>query len=46
MIASYKKPRFVTFVTELPMQGFAIDYDTLDAEHGGGGYPGGGNRSA
>jgi acyl-CoA synthetase (AMP-forming)/AMP-acid ligase II len=45
-IASYKKPRFVTFVNELPMQGFAIDYDTLDAEHGGGGYPGGGNRSA
>jgi acyl-CoA synthetase (AMP-forming)/AMP-acid ligase II len=45
-IASYKKPRFVTFVAELPMQGFAIDYDTLDAEHGGGGYPGGGNRSA
>jgi acyl-CoA synthetase (AMP-forming)/AMP-acid ligase II len=45
-IASYKKPRFVTFVNEIPMRGFAIDYDTLDAEHGGGGYPGGGNRSA
>jgi acyl-CoA synthetase (AMP-forming)/AMP-acid ligase II len=45
-IASYKKPRFVTFVDELPMRGFAIDYDTLDATHGGGGYPGGGNRSA
>jgi long-chain acyl-CoA synthetase len=45
-IASYKKPRLVTFVEELPMQGFAIDYDTLDAQHGGGGYPGGGNRSA
>ncbi len=45
-IASYKKPRFVTFVDELPMVGFAIDYDTLDATHGGGGYPGGGNRSA
>jgi acyl-CoA synthetase (AMP-forming)/AMP-acid ligase II len=45
-IASYKKPRLVTFVEELPMQGFAIDYDTLDAHHGGGGYPGGGNRSA
>ena len=45
-IASYKKPRFVTFVDELPMLGFAIDYDTLDATHGGGGYPGGGNRSA
>ena len=45
-IASYKKPRFVTFVDALPMQGFAVDYDTLDATHGGGGYPGGGNRSA
>lgn len=45
-IASYKKPRYVTFVDELPMLGFAIDYDTLDATHGGGGYPGGGNRSA
>ena len=44
-IASYKKPRFVTFVDELPMLGGAIDYDTLDATHGGGGYPGGGNRS-
>jgi acyl-CoA synthetase (AMP-forming)/AMP-acid ligase II len=45
-IASYKKPRFVTFVEELPMREFGIDYDTLDATHGGGGYPGGGNRSA
>jgi acyl-CoA synthetase (AMP-forming)/AMP-acid ligase II len=45
-IASYKKPRVVTFVDELPMRGFAIDYDSLDAVHGGGGYPGGGNRSA
>jgi long-chain acyl-CoA synthetase len=45
-IASYKKPRVVTFVEELPMQGFAVDYDALDAAHGGGGYPGGGYRSA
>jgi long-chain acyl-CoA synthetase len=45
-IASYKKPRVVTFVDELPMRGYAIDYDSLDAVHGGGGYPGGGNRSA
>jgi long-chain acyl-CoA synthetase len=45
-IASYKKPRFVTLVDELPMRGFTIDYDALDAMHGGGGYPGGGNRSA
>jgi long-chain acyl-CoA synthetase len=45
-IASYKKPRYVTFVDELPMHGFTIDYDSLDAMHGGGGYPGGSNRSA
>jgi long-chain acyl-CoA synthetase len=45
-IASYKKPRSITFVDELPMQGFAVDYDALDKEHGGGGYPGGGYRSA
>jgi long-chain acyl-CoA synthetase len=44
--ASYKKPRSITFVDELPMQGFAVDYDALDKEHGGGGYPGGGYRSA
>lgn len=45
-IASYKKPRMVTFVDELPMRDFAIDYDALDKAHGGGGYPGGGYRSA
>jgi acyl-CoA synthetase (AMP-forming)/AMP-acid ligase II len=45
-IASYKKPRSIVFVDELPMQGFAVDYDALDAAHGGGGYPGGGYRSA
>jgi long-chain acyl-CoA synthetase len=45
-IASYKKPRTVEFVSELPRSGFAIDYDALDAKFGGGGYPGGRNRSA
>lgn len=45
-IASYKKPRAVEFVEKLPRQGFAVDYDALDARFGGGGYPGGRNRSA
>ncbi len=45
-IASYKKPRSVTFVDELPMRGFVVDYDALDEAYGGGGYPGGGYRSA
>ena len=40
LIASYKKPRIVTFVTEIPRIGFAIDYSRLNDEHGGGGYPG------
>ncbi len=39
-IASYKKPRFVEFVDELPRKGFAVDYAALDARFGGGGYPG------
>ena len=43
-IASYKKPRFVEFVDELPRRGFAVDYAALDAHFGGGGYPGEGNR--
>lgn len=41
-IASYKKPRYVTFTAELPTVGGVIDYAALDAEHGGGGYPGSG----
>jgi acyl-CoA synthetase (AMP-forming)/AMP-acid ligase II len=41
-IASYKKPRYVTFAAGLPMTGGLIDYAALDAEHGGGGYPGSG----
>lgn len=39
-IASYKKPKFIEFVDELPMIGGRPDYDALDIEHGGGGYPG------
>jgi len=45
-IASYKKPRLVEFVDALPRSGFFVDYDTLDARHGGGNYPGGRTRSA
>jgi acyl-CoA synthetase (AMP-forming)/AMP-acid ligase II len=45
-IASYKKPRSVEFVDSIPRIGFAIDYDTLDAQFGGGNYPGGRVRSA
>ena len=42
-IASYKKPRSVVFRAEpLPRLGWPIDYDALDAEYGGGGYPGSG----
>jgi long-chain acyl-CoA synthetase len=39
-VASYKKPRTVEFVDKLPRQGWAVDYDALDARFGGGGYPG------
>jgi long-chain acyl-CoA synthetase len=45
-IASYKKPRSVDFVDALPRNGWLVDYDALDAQFGGGGYPGGTNRSA
>jgi acyl-CoA synthetase (AMP-forming)/AMP-acid ligase II len=45
-IASYKKPRTVEFVEKLPRDGFAVDYHALDEQFGGGGYPGGRNRSA
>ncbi len=40
LIASYKKPSRVEFVDELPRQGWAVDYDSLDERFGGGGYPG------
>ncbi|MEV4255463.1 AMP-binding protein [Spirillospora sp. NPDC049652] len=39
-IASYKKPREVVFAAEIPKRGYTPDYDALDAEHGGGAYPG------
>ena len=39
-IASYKKPKSVIFVDEVPRRGFTPDYDLLDARFGGGGYPG------
>ncbi len=44
-IASYKKPRTVEFVDDLPRTGFMVDYDALDEQFGGGGYPGGTTRS-
>ncbi|MET7772596.1 AMP-binding protein [Nocardia sp. NPDC005366] len=46
LIASYKKPRTVEFVSEIPKRGGAKDYDALDAQFGGGGYPGGDNVRA
>ena len=45
-IASYKKPKTVEFVDALPRDGFLVDYDALDEQFGGGGYPSGYNRSA
>ena len=42
-IASYKKPKSVVLRADpLPRHGWPIDYDTLDREYGGGGYPGSG----
>lgn len=40
IIASYKKPREVVFADAIPRKGYVVDYDALDAAHGGGGYPG------
>ncbi|MBO3746644.1 AMP-binding protein [Streptosporangiaceae bacterium NEAU-GS5] len=39
-IASYKKPRHVVFADAIPKKGFTPDYDALDAQYGGGNYPG------
>jgi long-chain acyl-CoA synthetase len=39
-IASYKKPRTIEFVDEVPRKGHAVDYEALDRRFGGGGYPG------
>jgi len=42
-IASYKKPKDVVFVDRFPRTALGvIDRDAVDAEHGGGGYPGNG----
>ncbi|MEU1521029.1 AMP-binding protein [Nocardia rhamnosiphila] len=40
LIASYKKPRSIDFVDAIPRRGFVPDYDALDKNFGGGGYPG------
>lgn len=45
-IASYKKPKSVEFVDELPKDGWVNDYDALDEQFGGGNYPTGFGRSA
>jgi acyl-CoA synthetase (AMP-forming)/AMP-acid ligase II len=45
-IASYKKPKLVEFVDEIPKKGFLPDYDELDARFGGGGYPGGASATS
>jgi long-chain acyl-CoA synthetase len=39
-IASYKKPKAVRFVDELPRVNGQLDRDALDQTYGGGGYPG------
>jgi len=39
-IGAYKKPRSVHVLAELPRRGGAVDYDELDLQFGGGGYPG------
>jgi acyl-CoA synthetase (AMP-forming)/AMP-acid ligase II len=39
-LASYKKPRAVEFVDALPRTPGGVDYEVLDSEFGGGGYPG------
>lgn len=44
-IASYKKPRYVLFADSLPKSGGAVDYDALNEQYGGGGYPGQAGRS-
>jgi len=39
-LAGYKCPRLYEFVGALPTASGQLDRDTLDAHHGGGGYPG------
>jgi long-chain acyl-CoA synthetase len=39
-LASYKKPKIVTFVDSLPRNEMGlVDRDTVDLQHDGGGYP-------
>jgi long-chain acyl-CoA synthetase len=38
-MSSYKKPKSVVLVAELPRTSGAIDYEQLDRDHDGGGYP-------
>ena len=46
-LASYKKPKFVEFVTAIPRKSpFEIDYRALDEQFGGGNYPGAGTPDA
>lgn len=44
-IASYKKPTIVHIVDQLPRVGGIVDYTSLDERFGGGGYPGGNQRT-
>jgi fatty-acyl-CoA synthase len=39
-LAKYKAPRAVHFVDEMPMVASGKDYSALDAQFGGGNYPG------
>ncbi|MFF4795595.1 AMP-binding protein [Streptomyces sp. NPDC001276] len=39
-LAAYKVPRVIQFAPALPVKGAAIDYESLDRDYGGGGYPG------
>jgi long-chain acyl-CoA synthetase len=41
-LASYKKPKYVEFVDALPRRDGIVDYLALEAQFGGGGYPGAG----
>jgi long-chain acyl-CoA synthetase len=46
-LASYKKPKTIDFIDALPRTAAGgKDYDALDAQFGGGGYPGGANLGA
>ena len=45
VIARYKAPKSIEFVASLPRTGPTVDYDALDAQFGGGGYPGGSTRT-